>query len=151
MLGFMEAENVSSNRFEHLIILGISVACIAGAFLLHGSPDGRLWLPVPLVRAEVPLPDTCWSRRLLGISCPGCGLTRSFVAMAHGRLRQALDFNLMGPFLYMLCWCQIPYRLIEITGWWTSSSVWAHVNRYTGAIAWVLGGGFIAAWLWKFV
>jgi hypothetical protein len=71
--------------------------------------------------------------------------------MAQGRFRQALDYNLMGPLLYLLCWAQIPYRLIEITGVLSSSAVWGHVNRYANAIAWALGGGFIVTWLWRLI
>jgi hypothetical protein len=147
----MEATRVSPHRFDHLLILGLCVCCIAAASVLSSSPDGRLWLPIPFIRAEVPLPDVCWSRRFLGVSCPGCGLTRSFVAMAHGSFRQALDFNLMGPFLYLLCWAQVPYRVIEIAGVLRSSTVWGHVNQYANAVTWAMGAGFIAAWLWRFI
>lgn len=151
MLVLMEACEASSYRFEHALILGLCLCCIVGASLLHGSPDGRVWLPVTFIHSEVPLPDVCWSRRLLGVSCPGCGLTRSFVAMAHGRFGQALDFNLMGPFLYLLCWSQIPYRLIEIAGILRSSALWGRVNRYANAVTWAMGGGFIVTWVWRMI
>lgn len=48
------------------------------------------------------LPDreVCWSRVLLGKECPGCGLTRSFIATASGQLGHALAYNRLGPILF---------------------------------------------------
>jgi hypothetical protein len=38
--------------------------------------------------------------------CAGCGLTRAFVALGHGHVHAALDFNLLSPLLFawMLSW-----------------------------------------------
>jgi hypothetical protein len=44
--------------------------------------------------------DLCWSRILLDRACPGCGLTRSFVALAGGHLARALECNPTGPLLF---------------------------------------------------
>lgn len=44
--------------------------------------------------------DLCWSRILLGRACPGCGLTRSFVALAGGDLGRAAACNPTGPVLF---------------------------------------------------
>jgi hypothetical protein len=49
------------------------------------SPD---WL--------VSLPSLCPFRWVTGFPCPGCGLTRSVVAAAHGDLGQALAFHPLG-------------------------------------------------------
>jgi len=38
----------------------------------------------------------CAVRHFLGVDCPGCGLTRSFVALAHSDLRGSLDLHPMG-------------------------------------------------------
>jgi len=32
----------------------------------------------------------------LGFDCPGCGLTRSFAAMAHGHLQKGIDMHPLG-------------------------------------------------------
>ena len=40
-------------------------------------------------------PTICMWRRLLDVNCPGCGLTRAFCFLAHGRLGEAAGFNLM--------------------------------------------------------
>ncbi|MGV9711706.1 DUF2752 domain-containing protein [Gordonia sp. NPDC003424] len=46
-------------------------------------------------------PDLCPFRRMTGLPCPACGLTRSWVALAHGDLSAAFGYNLFGP-LFML-------------------------------------------------
>ncbi|MFW0787198.1 DUF2752 domain-containing protein [Gordonia sp. CPCC 206044] len=47
-------------------------------------------------------PDVCPFRRLTGLPCPGCGLTRSWVAMAHGDPAAAFGFNAFGPLVMVL-------------------------------------------------
>jgi len=47
-----------------------------------------------------PLGGACLSRALLDVDCPFCGMTRSFVAFAHGQLGAALDFHPAGPLLF---------------------------------------------------
>ncbi len=62
------------------------------------------------------LPSVCAFRRLTGLPCPGCGLTRSWVLTAHGRLGHASERHPFGPptFLASRCsWCcavRAPYR-----------------------------------------
>jgi hypothetical protein len=41
----------------------------------------------------------CPSRVLLGIDCPACGGLRGTNALLHGRVREALDHNLLLPLL----------------------------------------------------
>ena len=49
----------------------------------------------------ITLPGVCMSRQLFNVSCPGCGLTRSFVAFAHGDFRHSLSSHRLGPLLYV--------------------------------------------------
>ena len=73
-----------------LLVLSIGVlAALAGSFvpyeavLAHGHP----WLPQR--------------------QCPGCalcGMTRSFCAMSAGRFDEAIDWNPLGPALYLIFW-----------------------------------------------
>ncbi|TNM38439.1 DUF2752 domain-containing protein [Nocardioides albidus] len=44
-------------------------------------------------------PVVCPFRRLTGLPCPGCGLTRSWVYAAHGWWREAFTAHLFGPLL----------------------------------------------------
>ncbi|MFT3900695.1 MAG: DUF2752 domain-containing protein [Gordonia sp. (in: high G+C Gram-positive bacteria)] len=45
-------------------------------------------------------PGTCIFRHVTGLPCPGCGLTRSFVMLAHGDVSAAFGFNLFGPVFF---------------------------------------------------
>ncbi len=51
-------------------------------------------------------PIVCVFRLTTGLPCAGCGLTRAFLALSHGHLQAALDFNLLSPFVFvwMLAW-----------------------------------------------
>ena len=48
------------------------------------------------------------------MSCPGCGLTRSFVALAHGRIAQAWAFNPAGFLGFAALIWQVPYRAAQL-------------------------------------
>jgi len=49
-----------------------------------------------------PLPP-CRFKTLTGYSCPTCGMTRSFQALAHGEFLESFRYNPMGPvFLFIL-------------------------------------------------
>jgi len=56
------------------------------------------------------LPEVCWSRRLFDMDCFGCGLTRSFVLTAHGRLAPAFEVHPLGPLLWLGVALQLPWR-----------------------------------------
>jgi hypothetical protein len=56
--------------------------------------------------ATVQVSDTgdpfCLSRRLLHVSCPGCGLTRSVTAFAHLEFARAFRLHAIGPVFVVL-------------------------------------------------
>ena len=47
--------------------------------------------------------SSCVFRRLSGVPCPACGLTRSFFAMAMGQWHEAFVMHPLGPFLALEC------------------------------------------------
>lgn len=42
-------------------------------------------------------PTLCPMRLITGLPCPGCGLTRSWTAAAHGDFADAFSYNIFGP------------------------------------------------------
>ena len=94
--------------FGHALVLLLCGAVVAMAAVLAPTPEA-----VSLF--GVPIPELCTYRKLFGMPCPGCGLTRSFSFMAHGAFLEALRMNWMGPPFFVLVATQIPYRLFRLT------------------------------------
>lgn len=46
--------------------------------------------------------EVCSFKSLTGLPCPGCGLTRGFCAVSHGRFAEATAFNAFSIPLYGL-------------------------------------------------
>src|SRR5688500_14697882 len=75
-------------------ILLVSLGVVTLSTLLSlGSESHQVMLPL----VNRPLPPLCSWKSLTGVDCPGCGLTRSFIALAHGQWRESLRFNPAGP------------------------------------------------------
>ena len=136
---------------EDLWILALALTAIAGAFVLDLSPDGLIYLTLHNLGWKLQLPEMCMSRRIFGISCPGCGLTRSFVAMAHGEFHLAIQANPMGPVLFVLCWAQIPYRILRYLGYGLSVDDGGRLSRAADCIIWILFFGLIFAWISRLI
>ena len=66
------------------VLLVVLTAFLAAAFLV----------PVDTVCS---LPPVCLTRILTGFDCPGCGMTRALVSLAHGDLAGALAFHPLVP------------------------------------------------------
>lgn len=89
--------------FGDRAVLAIAVATLVLAVVLRPGAD-----EVSLFGWHVPV--LCTFRRLTGLPCPGCGLTRSFVFLAHGQVLDAFRANLLGPFAFALTAAQVPWR-----------------------------------------
>jgi uncharacterized protein DUF2752 len=60
------------------------------------------------------LPQTCLSKALWNVKCPGCGLTRSMIHLAHGDWSASWHDHRLGAFLAVVIALQIPYRLLAL-------------------------------------
>jgi hypothetical protein len=96
---------------SHWEILSICLVVLVAAGLLEVLPDDRVALAALPTH---PLPQTCGCRAFLGIPCPCCGLTRSFVHLAHGQWLQAWQAHHLGWLLAGAIVVQFPYRLAAI-------------------------------------
>ncbi len=58
-------------------------------------------LPLPHNHAIAGMPSVCAWHHFTGLPCPGCGLTRSWVCMAHGQFADAFVWHPLGPILFL--------------------------------------------------
>lgn len=107
---------------HHRTVLWLAVAALGASVLLVDSGDGLLRLPF----AGTSLPPTCAFRQTFGVDCPGCGLTRCFVALAHGRLLAAWHYHPLGTLLFAILTAQVPYRLWQLRRLARGQPEWNH-------------------------
>lgn len=115
----------------HIVLLVMSLSVPVAAWLLEVRGEQQVavrWI-------DFTLPGTCSFYRVTGIPCPGCGLTRCFVSLAHGDWRRAWHFNPAGFLVFAIVVSQIPYRtwqlirlqrkMPELVFWdWPSKILW---------------------------
>ncbi len=59
------------------------------------------------------MPETCMLHARFGIDCPGCGLTRSFIHLAHGRIVEGLSLNPAGIAIFLFVAAQVPAAMLR--------------------------------------
>ncbi len=96
-------------RHREMLILALLVG-LAAPLLRVYPPDrvGWRW------SADLLLPPLCVVRQQFGVNCPGCGMTRSFVYLAHGDLAASWRMHRLGGLLAFLVLLQVPYRLLAM-------------------------------------
>jgi hypothetical protein len=102
---------VEARRRRHREILVVCTIVVGLSLALQVRPDDRVelrFLP------GLPIPQSCASRSLTEIPCPACGLTRSFVHLAHGDWRSALAVHRIGWVMAAAVLFQFPYRLAAL-------------------------------------
>ncbi len=65
---------------------------LAGAGAAGAAALLAAWLP-----GDDPSRTLCFTRRFLGVSCPGCGMTRAVAQLLHGNFGQALALHPLVP------------------------------------------------------
>lgn len=125
-------------------MLSIAVAVVFLAIVLQVRPDQRVAFR-PL--ANFPVPGLCLSQSWFGIACPGCGLTRSFIYLAHGDWQAAWKVHRLGWLVASTTVFQIPYRSACLA----SRERWRLPNYLTDGFGWLLIVLLIANWLIGFV
>ena len=95
------------------------------------------------------LPGVCTFKRFTGIGCPGCGLTRSFISIAHGKLRAAWNYNPAGILMFAAAVFQIPYRMAQIVRLRRGRPAW-RLRRLDWAL-WFIVFALLAEWIGRLV
>jgi hypothetical protein len=94
----------------HVVLLALCTVTLLLAFPLSIRSQSQVVLPL----LGVPLPELCMLKRTLGMNCPGCGLTRCFIALADGDLVSAWSYNPAGIWLFAIMAFQIPFRSLQL-------------------------------------
>ena len=81
-----------------------SLAILTLAAIMSVGLPRRVYLP----GLSFPLPETCMLHARFGLDCPGCGLTRSFIHFAHGRLFEGMSLNPAGIAIFLFVAAQVP-------------------------------------------
>ena len=86
-----------------------SLTILTLAAIMSVGPARRIYLP----GLSVPMPETCMLHARFGLDCPGCGLTRSFIHFAHGRLLEGISLNPAGIAIFVFVAAQVPAAAIR--------------------------------------
>ena len=140
----VDHEALRRNHHRNMLILCTTVVILA--LTLQTRADQRVefaWLP------GVPMPESCASRSIFDIECPGCGLTRSFIAIARGSLSAAFQQNRTGWLLACGLLIQFPYRVWMLYHVRTRGLPEPVPERLKLAFVWILIVALIGNWLLK--
>ena len=77
-------------RKDRALIVSLIVLTLAIAAYALRETAGAGWMP------------GCHFRRITGLECPGCGMTRGTYALLHGRFLDAFMFNPVGMIIFPL-------------------------------------------------
>jgi hypothetical protein len=136
-------ESKPDSRQRHWLFLAVATLIAMLAWALEVLPNERVaFRGFP----EWPLPHSCFSRAALGVSCPGCGLTRSFVYLARGDWHNAWREHRLGWLLAAIVALQFPYR-----GWALASGSRAALSpHFATGLAIIVAALLVINWGLKF-
>jgi len=132
-----------SRRRYHLAMLLIAGGVLVLSLLLQMPGEEQVELPF----VGVKLPGICAWRNMFGFDCPGCGLTRSFVCLAHGEPQRAWFYNPAGLLLFGVLLAQFPYRLWQLRRIATRGHDWQ--SGWLTAVLWLAVTALLVQWLTK--
>ena len=86
----------------------------------------------------------CLFRNIARIPCPGCGMTRGFVAMGHGQIGDAWRSNPLSPAAFVGAWAYLLY--FSFCRLWPALRRMHLPNRVNHAIYGVLLAAVVGSW-----
>lgn len=103
----------ADRRWELALFVGVLLLAIGTAPL---GADGRPNAPGMAWMEQATGGGLCLYRRLTGVECGGCGLTRAFVQLGHGHVEAALRLNPVAPLLFVWTLWRTA-ALVALLGW----------------------------------
>ena len=88
-------------------------------FTFLGKSGLYILLPLALIATPTSWiergPSLCLIRRVFGVRCPGCGMTRAFSCVVHGKFKQAFQHNKLVVIVFpILCYVWAKSLIHEI-------------------------------------
>jgi uncharacterized protein DUF2752 len=93
---------------RHREVLLVALGVVLLAFLLEVREDQRVALRG---WSQYPVPELCFARSWFGTICPGCGLTRGIIRLAHADWIAATEMHRLSVLMAVTIVIQIPYRI----------------------------------------
>lgn len=125
-------------------LVGAALVLVAAGLLQVGE-QRQVLLPVQ----SIVLPETCTMHARFGIDCPGCGLTRSFIYLAHGRFADAYALNPASLLVFLYVVWQLPLAVLYAAAPLHRATLLCLRWNQIGLIG--LLGLLILQWLWRLV
>lgn len=130
----------------HGLILFASCLVIAFAALFNVHQHQSVHLPY-----WGRLPGICVWKNCFQLECPGCGLTRCFVAIAHGNWSDAWQFNPAGFLIFAVVLYQIPFRSLQLYRLNRHKMTLQHPLWVINLVAWTIILALLLQWFAKHV
>ena len=103
---------VNDNKLYHLFIFLLCILILLFSLILSFENGNSIYISG---FEQYNYFGFCLFKQVTGVQCPSCGLTRSFILIGHFKILEALSFNMVGIFMYILVILQIPYRVLLIS------------------------------------
>jgi hypothetical protein len=120
------------------------LVAVAAAALLPASPPGAA-----LVVGGQPLPTLCLMRSVLGVRCPGCGLTRSWIDLLHGHWRDSFVQHPFGAVTLLYVLAQLVRQLLWLASPRRRATGSTRATRTLDRLGLVLLLAMVATWPWR--
>lgn len=128
-------------RDWHRAMLVVALTIIAFSFVLMVRDDQRVAFTG---FAAAALPESCGMRIFFARDCPACGLTRSFIYLAHGEVSNSIGVHRFGWLLAAAVLLQLPYRWLALR-----NPAWTLSHRTALWIAGLFVALFLANWIYE--
>lgn len=128
------------DRIYHVTLFVIALLATTLPFVLAIDADGRV------AAGGMRLRGFCLARDVFDTPCPGCGLTRAFVRIAHGDWAAAFEMNRLGFAMFLLLALQVPWRLFLLTA---KPKLTPREERLLGVIPRILLVALAMNWIWN--
>ena len=134
---------VRSELILHWIFFIFAAVVILLSFLMKSEGEKAVFLP----GFESAMPETCTAKRLFGIDCPGCGMTRAFISISSGQFARAWSFNPASFIVYLFVAVQIPWHMLQI--WRLKNGKLPVVTRWAYMAPIAMALVMVVHWIWR--